>query len=449
MSELHNAKFLGINQIHTLPTASDVQRFVPSKVDQILKMNPSILEGTKGNVDAVTQKQIGKAFIFYRGTFAEREAIMLSSDVNYYDEVDKSDQAVIRDYNSRMSFSQLKRKRYLSTPTIPDFGISRLFNRSDQKYWRFNCPKCGHRQHLEWEKNVDFERKIYVCQKCNEELSKNVINSGEWEAKYPSREISGYWISQMMATYRSCAELIKEQEDADDDEYFYNFILGLPYLNPESKIPGTLILKNLLAEKNTGDATMMGVDVGKQYLHIIGGNEKGVFMIIALEDQVDKSKWDRLSELMDFYNTRYCVIDGEWDTNTAYEFARRKAGKVYLAWYKSDPKNLKIIRWGDEGKFTDKRKDWEEEVKVLVDRNRSIDLLVSVLRKGKIRFNFQSGSVEIRELINHIQTMYVRTVTDKYGQERREWASTTGNDHFLHALNLFIVAMDKKEKYEY
>src|SRR4030043_173247 len=39
---LHDAIFLGINQIYTLPTADDVYKFVPSKVNQIMRANPCI-----------------------------------------------------------------------------------------------------------------------------------------------------------------------------------------------------------------------------------------------------------------------------------------------------------------------------------------------------------------------------------------------------------------------
>ena len=102
----------------------------------------------------VEQKQIGKGFIHYRGTFTEKEAIMIDSDRNLYDEVDKSKTSVIRDYASRLGFSKLREQIYFSTPTIPDFGIDALFQKSDQKYWRFNCPHCKYRQHMEWEKNA-------------------------------------------------------------------------------------------------------------------------------------------------------------------------------------------------------------------------------------------------------------------------------------------------------
>jgi len=445
LKELHDAIYYKLNQIHTLPTREDVWKFVPDKVDGIVKSNPSIVIDGKNEVE---QKQIGRSFIFYKGTFMEKEAIMLTSDRNIYDEVDKSNSSVIRDYRSRLGASQIREEIYISTPTVPNFGIDALWDQSDQKHWRFQCPKCKTWQYMEWDKNIDFDNEVYICQKCHQEITHNIIKDGRWEARYPNREISGYWISQMIAPWRSCKELIKEKEDSEDEEYFYNFVLGLPYLNPESKIPASLILKNLTDKKSDEKDCVMGVDVGGKDLHIILGNDQGIFRIEKIEDKPEKSKWQRLAELMEVYEVRFCVIDAEWDTNATYEFAKKFPDRVYLNWYRKDPKMIEIVRFLDEGKFTDKPKDWNEEIKVLSDRNRIIDALIDDLKKGKFKFIFQAGDKQIQELIDHIQTMYIRTVTDKIGDEHREWVSTTGKDHFVHALVYYKIALDKKHRYE-
>ncbi len=440
LREMHDAKYWGINQIHTLPSDKDVWKFVPTKVDKIIKINNLLLDK-----DSTEIKGMGKAFVYYLGTFSEKAPIMVSSDRNVYDEVDKSKQEIIRDFSSRLSFSALQEKIYLSTPTIPDFGIDALFNHSDQKHWRFICPHCHYCQHLEWEKNVDFGSQVYICQKCHQKISIEDVKQGGWEARFPDREVSGYWISQMLA--RPAKELIKELEDAEDEQYFYNFILGLPYLNPEAQISAGLILKNLTSIKNEEKNCVMGVDVQLRELYIILGNEKGVFGIARIDDNPEKSMWDRLAELMEVYEVRYAVIDAEYKTNDVLAFAKRFPHKVYMAWYREDPKKIAIVRFGDEGKFTDKRKDFEEEIKVLVDRNRIIDALIDDLKKGKIPFNFTSGDARVAELVNHAKRIYSRVVTDRVGVEHREWASL-GQDDLFHALILFKVALDKKLRYE-
>lgn len=445
LKELHDAIYYKINQIHTLPTRDDVWKFVPDKVDGIIKANPLIKITGKNEVE---QKQIGQSFIFYKGTFMEKEAIMLTSDRNIYDEVNKSNAEVIRDYRSRLGASKIAEEIYISTPTIPNFGIDDLWDQSDQKHWRFNCPKCGFRQHMEWERNVDLENKIYICQKCHQELKPETIKSGEWEARFPSREISGYWISQMIAPWRTCADLIREKESAEDEQYFYNFILGLPYASPESQIPASLIYKNLISKVGQDERnSAMGVDVQLRELYVIIGNEKGIFGIARIEDKPEKSMWKRLEELGEVYETRYTVIDAGFSPNDVLAFARKHPYKVYMCHNKPDPKMAQVVRFMDEGKFTDKPKDFEIDIKVLIDRNRVLDALLQDLKEGKIKFNFSANDPRIEELVKHCQAEYSRTVTDRFGTEKREWVAS-GRDDFLDALIYYKTALEKKLRYE-
>ncbi len=448
LRSLHDARFWGINQIYTLPTVDDVAEFVKSKVNRIIKVNPCILEGVSGkDVDSVEQKQIGKAFIFFKGTYTEKEAIMLTSDRNIHDELDKSKPEVIRDYTSRMGFSKIRSQHYFSTPTMPGVGIDALWAKSDQKHWRFNCPHCRHKQHMEWDKNVDRERKIYVCQKCRNRITSQWVNdNGKWEAKYPGEEISGYWINQMICPWRTCTDLLKEEADSEDEQYFYNFVLGMPYIAADQKIPQSLFLRNITNENaEVSDWNVMGADTGDEN-HIVIGNQKGIFWIGKIKDIPNKTRWEYMAELIKFYNVRICVIDGMPWTEEAVRLAQKFPYRVYVNFYKDDPKMLEVIRWSDEEEGKDK--PFEEEIKVLTSRNRIIDDSISALRRGEIKFFMKSDDSSFKMLIAHAQTMYARTVTNQYGQEKREWESTTGVDHAWHALLYWHIAFKKRFKYE-
>ena len=450
---LHDAMFLGINQIYTLPTSDDVYKFVPSKVNQIMKINPCIkAKIDPKNIDSVEQKQIDKSFIYFKGTFTEREAIMLTSDRNIHDELDKSKPDVIRDYASRMGYSKVRSQHYFSTPTIPDFGVDKLFEQSDQKYWRFNCPHCNYRQHMDWNLNVDIEQRIYTCQKCQQELTPCQINQlGSWEARYPGREISGYWISQMHCSWRTANDLIKEREKSEDETYFYNFVLVLPYLSSDQRIPASLFLKNVTNEKTEGfdeNTNVMGIDTGKgtgKGNHAIIGNQKGIFWIGSLIDQTDADRWRQAANLIEFYNIRVVVIDGQPYTEEAFLLAKQFPYRVYLSWFKDDPKMLEVVRFFDETEGKDK--DFEDEVKVLSSRTRIMDDTVSALNRGEIKFAMSPNSQGLTQLINHAQTMFARNVEDKMGQTKREWANTGPNDLWL-ALVYWHIALKKKQKYE-
>ena len=117
-----------------------------------------------------------------------------------------------------------------------------------------------------------------------------------------------------------------------------------------------------------------------------------------------------------------------------------------MNFYKDDPKMLEVIRWNDEEEKDEK--PFEEEIKVLVSRNRSIDDTISALHRGEIKFAMKPDDPSFKMLIAHAQTMYARTVTNQHGQEKREWESTTGVDHAWHALLYWHVALKKGFKYE-
>ncbi len=447
LKTLHNAKFLGINQIYTLPTVDDVGEFVKSKVNRVIKLNPCIKEGVSPkDIDSVEQKQIGKSFIFFKGTHTEKEAIMLSSDRNIHDELDKSKPEVIQDYTSRMGYSEIRSQHYFSTPTIPDFGIDDLFAKSDQKHWRFECPYCKYEQHMEWEKNVDFERQIYVCQRCRKEITPWQISElGKWEKRFPGRAISGYWISQMMCPWRTAADLIKEREDAEDEEYFYNFVLGLPYLSAEQKIEASLFLRNIIKEKASGEEwNIMGADTG-EVNHVVIGNKKGIFWIGVLKDKPNNTRWQQMEELIQFYDVRVGVIDALPYTEEAQALAKKFPYRIYLNFFRDDPKMLEVVRFGDEKKKLPD--EFEEEIKVLSSRNRIYDDTISALKRGQTRFALPKDSPTFQLLIKHAQAVYARTVTDRYGQERREWANL-GADHFWLALIYWHIALRKRVRYE-
>ena len=458
LTELHNARYWGINQIHTLPTGADVQKFVPSKTNEIIKQNPVLKMGLSGKeVDAVSQKQFGKAFLYYKGTHSEREALMLTSDRNWYDEIDKSDMAQISNYESRLEGADsLRQKRYISTPTLPGYGVNAKFEISDQKYWRFACGHCGKKQHMTWPENVDLARKIYICKHCGKEVTNQMIRTGAWEAKYPKRPISGYQLTQMIAPWITPAMMVEAYEDAEAGrndmtlEYFYNHKLGQPYMESSSQIPKSLILQNLTNSDYVETDGIMGVDVQLHELYAILGNLEGIYGILRLRSDEEyirtdgkrgKGKWDRWAEVMDVHNVTHCVIDAGYTPNEVAQNAQLFEGRAWMQWYREDPKRAKVVRWND-GDFQGKQRPFEEEYQVLTDRNRAIDQLLQQAKQGHFKFFYRPNDPAVNMLIKHTGSTYSQQVTDRVGQVRREWVST-GKDDLLHAWVNFMVARER------
>lgn len=472
-TEIHDGRYWGINQIHTLPTVNDVNKFVPSKTNEIIKQNPVIREGMdKKDVDSTAQKQFGKGFVFYKGTKSDSTTLMLTSDRNWYDEYDKSEMKAISDYDSRTEGADsLKEFRYLSTPTVPGYGIDRAFLEGDQRYWRFNCKACGYEQHMEWPENVSMKRRCYICKKCDGKILQEWIRpyhkelnpegTGHYKARYPGRKAASFSLTQMIFPWVKAGDLIDYYDDAVAGrkertlEYFYNHKLGYPYVGADSKISKGLILSNLINKEHLETNSCMGVDVQERELYLHIGNEEGIFVIgripddaeyLESEGKIGKSKWDRWAELMEVYDVRYCVIDGGYKPNDSINAAKRFPGRVWVNWYKDDPKKEKIIRWSDDD-FKGKQGEEENEYKVLTERDRMIDLVLTMLKKGKPRFFYTATDPAIKMMIEHVETTYARTVTNQLGHASREWVST-GKDDLLHALIYFCIALIRKEKNE-
>lgn len=472
---LHMGRYQGINQIHTLPTVGDASTFVQSKVNQIIKNNACLsTKMSKEDTDSVGQKQMGKGFLFYKGTIGKTSGIMITSDSNVYDEFDFSNHDNLGNFASRQEGADsLKMEAWISTPTLPSFGIDAKYEESDQKHMRFNCPHCGYRQHMDWNHSVDMEGMRYRCWTCDGTINNKLFPlwyalSGKgdkyehidmrWEAKYEDVDISGYWINQMMVPWKSAKEMIEEYEKyrkAGELDYFFNFKLGEPYQNTDKKVTGGLFYKNLSSKEVLETDSIMGIDVQGTELYVIIGNKDGaIYGITKCVDEVDsigkltKSKWDRAGELLEAYGSRICVIDATFKPNDVLDFAKKYPNRVYMNWYQPSAKGGKIFRFGDEQKFTEKPKDeFAEKIKVLTDRERAIDKLITHLDDGKYTFIYNKEDENFKELIKHSETMFARVIENKDGTIRREWANTGKNDYF-HALVYFEVGMHKAKVFD-
>ncbi|MFA6453879.1 MAG: hypothetical protein WCV81_04075, partial [Microgenomates group bacterium] len=136
---------------------------------------------------------------------------------------------------------------------------------------------------------------------------------------------------------------------------------------------------------------------------------------------------------------------GQPYTQEALNLARQFPYRVFLHWFKDDPKMLGIVRFFDEQER--RNAEFEDEVKVLSSRTGIIDNTIEALMAGKIRFAMSPQSPALQQLIIHAQTMYARTVTDKFGQAKREWANTGADDFWL-ALVYWHIALKKRLKFE-
>ena len=426
LKTLFLAKYRNLTTIYTMPSDDDVTEFVTTKTDKIIQSNPELRKSL--SIDNVHLKQIENAFIYYKGTISKSAPISTTSDLLIHDELDRSDQKIVEQYRSRIAFSKYKGVWEVSNPSLTNQGVDIPWKFSDQKEWFIKCFKCGKEQVLTWQDNVDEIKKIYVCKYCGKELTDKERRLGRWIAQQPGVDISGYHISQMMASWLSAKDLVKEKETRGI-EYFYNFVLGEPYHLGTTQDFRQMILDCWTTNPLDQSPFFMGIDIGIEK-HYCLGSKQGIFEVGKVLSR------QQLEVVIEKYNPTV-VMDAGPERTWAEEF-KQKYPKLYLCFYKIDKAQAEMVKWGGE-------KGTEEDVKnwgyVWVDRNRAIDKVINELLEGKILIYLTRENLE--KYISHWETLRRVEEMTSLGTKRFKWESTTGQDHWAHATLYYWLARQK------
>lgn len=437
--------------IYTLPTQSDVNDMAGGKINRIVAQNPVLKQWVKDH-DTVEQKQIGDNIIYYRGTFTNKQAMMVSSGLNIHDEVDASDASVITQYETRLQAQDDGGWRwYFSHPSLVGHGVDVYWEQSDKKEWYITCPHCKQEQYLTFPDNVDMEARTYICAKCSGILQDEDRINGRWidQDGTPwggtlsgAYTFSGWHVSQLMLYNKSAGDIVDAYLDPQKDkQYFYNYVLGLPYVGSEDTIePKTVLMNCVDVINNQEGRTIIGADTGHG-IHYVMLNKDGVFFydhestITATKDPYDVIKGH-----LRRYPRSVAVFDQGGDLIGVRKLRAEFPGRVFLCFYRKDRKSLEMVKWGEGDSYGN----------VTVDRNRMITLIVEQLRDiGRFRLN--GTKEEWQEFASHFGNVYREKISSKETREKdnRElygadyvW-KRSGADHFLHALLYAVVGLQR------
>lgn len=425
--------------IYTLPTDGDIKDMAGGKVNRIVAQNPDIGLMVKDH-DSVEQKSVGKSIIYYRGTWTQKAAMMVSSDLNVHDEVDASNAEVIVQYENRLLANPNGMRWYFSHPSLAGHGVDVYWQQSDKKEWVIFC-NCGKKQILTWPESIDKERAIYQCKYCKKELSDDARRNGQW-LPTSTGEFSGYHISQMMCPWITAQAIIDSFNDPKKNEqYFWNYVLGLPYVGSENKIPSSVVLKNVVPEINEQqDRIIIGVDTGLP-IHYTCMNKQGVFYYATCKPpSASYDPYSELESLLKRWPTSIIISDQGGDLIGIRKLQAQYPGRVYLVFYRKDRKSRELIDWGEK----------DELGTVRVDRNGYFQLMVEQLRDiGRIRLNgkpedWTDWAEQFDNVYREIKVSLDKPgkdVATNYGAELI-W-KRNGADHYCHTLLYCLVGLDK------
>jgi len=431
-----------VSVIYTFPTASDVSDFSRARINPMIQGSSHLSSRLKGNIDSVQLKQIGNSFVYFRGAWSERQAISVDSDFNIHDEVDFSKPDIIEIYKERMSHSHWKWFLAFSTPTIPEFGIDYLYNRSDKKEWFVTCPNCQKKQILKFPESIkgDSSEARFACVHCRATITDDARRNGEWRVTGENKwGMSGYHISQLMAPWISATDIMRKEEQSRTRptqnlsglKDFYNFCLGESYGGENQPLNRDILLQciqNKYELEDKGRNCVMGVDQGDK-IHVTVWKKEKTGEVRPVHIGVYDS-FDDLSNLMEKYGVSFCVIDALPNKHSARKFALQFPAKVWLVYYNDAQKEF--IKW---------YKDPEsKEYRVIVPKMESVDRMSDKFINHQIVLPRLTQEVDL--LIRHL----CNWAKDKEQKSdgRVVWVyKKLGAEHLTMATNYAMLGLDK------
>jgi hypothetical protein len=242
---------------------------------------------------------------------------------------------------------------------------------------------------------------------------------------------------------KSAKDILKSFKDPQkDQQYFYNYVLGLPYIGSDDKIEPSVVLRNCVDVVNEQlGQTIIGVDTGDDYISYVILNKDGVFFYDTEKGiTATKTPYDKLRELLKRFPRAKVVIDQGGELMNTRQLQAEFPGQIFLCYYQKDKKAVEMVRWGEDDEY------W----KVSVDRNRMLTLMIEQLRDTG-RFRLNGTKEEWEEFAEHFRYIYREKVMVKetrgkddrslYGNEY-VW-KRNGPDHYVHALLYAVVGMQR------
>jgi hypothetical protein len=456
----------GANVLYLLPGVGDVTDFSTARVGLAIEASPYIASiitpdiGSRADGyrtaarDRATLKRVRNRFFYLRhgSVRADGRAPHLKTaqiDLVIYDEYDEIDPRAPALADKRQNDSLLKWTRWISTPTLPDWGIDRKLAESDYRQWFVTCQKCGTEQALDPFKNLILEadaagrprkwfhkrghpESVFLgCNKCGKPLDREA--PGTWIATNPGAEAHGYHLNRLMSPRTDLHALVKKGQTYDETERkeWFNQDLGMPYQPEGSGFTESLIRSSYRGYRMPiGDyRCMMGVDVGA-VLHVvirkfIEGGRQAVFV-----GTVDK--FEQLDDLVERYDVKMTVVDALPETRSATKWVKAHPGRAKIAFYATGAAGTKYSE--------ETREKVGDEYVVDLDRTRHFDGL---------RADFLSGEVVNPAGLEGLEPDYIRHFgrvtrvmeTDKTGGHYARWVRS-GDDHFVHSEIYCRAAME-------
>jgi hypothetical protein len=442
--------------LYVLPTALNASDFSKARFNTALKLSP-YLRSMFTDTDTVNLKQAGANNLYIRGSRGDSNLKSIPVSDLILDEVDEMDQKQIWLALERLSGQLKKHVWAISTPTIPNYGIHKLYLTSTQEHFIFQCPCCSRWTELIWPDCIEIigetvydprcAESFLKCKECKARLEHAAkpdwLSTAFWQSvnKNGNPDIRGFHVNQMYSFTVTPGELVVAYHRGRGDEAaakeFNNSKLGLPFLGDGAQIDDVMI-DRCIGDHSITDARpliggksliTMGVDQGKTgYISVLEWKLERLdrdINAVALAKllwfgKFGEEDWQYLDELMREWQVLAAVVDADPNINEARRFARRFWGYVWLTRYRRGQ--------------TAKEMAIEEEDNApiaQVDRTSWLSCSLGRLKVQPPRLVLPRDiSLEYRD---HLKALVRTYEKDENGNPRMVYVNT-GPDHYAHSL---------------
>jgi hypothetical protein len=435
------------NIIYTFPFSQDAENFAKTRVDLVVDQSPRLARLKDGNLWNSSIKRLGTGTIYFKGTNSETAAISTPADCIISDEIDRSNQDVLDQYESRLTHSKWQLRRNFSTPTVAGRGIDACMQRS-VRYKQFTkCTSCNERYYPDffkhvvlpgWSKelweldkytlpNTHYMRAYVACPRCGTRADLSPKNR-EWVAENPAARFSaeGFYISPFDApNLISIQQLLEKSVKYRRYSEFKNQNLGLTAEEASDTITQDDLEAAYTTDQLDGGYNVFASDMGLTCNAVIGrmvGND----LLVVHKERIPLQNYERRrKELCSKYRCIVKNMDMLPYTDTAFRMQAEDPDAYCSVYVRGQQQDLYT--------FGGKEEDEPDTLRALkVNRNMVFDEILALFKARRIKI---ARDDETPIFTEQLQDMKKAPEINNLGETVYVWKkSEVGNDHYHHAL---------------
>lgn len=438
------------NIIYTFPFSQDAENFAKTRVDLVVDQSPKLLRLKDSNLWNASIKRLGTGTIYFKGTNAETAAISTPADCIISDEIDRSNQDTLDQYESRLTHSRWQLRRNFSTPTVPNRGIDALMKKSKRFKQVLNCTHCNtwfypdfyrhvilpgwSRSLEELDKyslpNTRYRDAYLGCPTCRARVDMSPMNR-QWVCENPDSnfEDEGFLVSPFDApNLISVPQLLRKSVSYTRRSEFKNQNLGITAEEASDTITDDDLAAAYTNDDLVGGYNVFASDMGLVCNILIGRIVDDCLVVVHMERCPLQEYELRRALLCVKYSCMTKIMDMMPYTDIAFRMQALDNDAWCSLYVQGQPHDL----------YTMKDRDEEESLRTAkLNRNMAFDEVLALFKAKRIKVRRNEEQAVFSE---QLVDMKKAPEVTKDGTVAYVWKkSENGNDHYHHTLVMLFI----------